>query len=105
MLVEVSADLICRRHVIRPLAGVPVWRAPRRQPVKRVDEIQSYVRIGVFLDRQRRRGVTDEKREQSVLRMLAAQPCTGFARYVRQSGPGCRKLQHPDGLCYRAAAR
>ena len=105
MLVEVSADLICAGLSSGPSLACRYGALRGASPVKRVDEIQSYVRIGVFLDRQRRRGVTDEKREQSVLRMLAAQPCTGFARYVRQSGPGCRKFQHPDGLCYRAAAR
>jgi thiamine phosphate synthase YjbQ (UPF0047 family) len=74
------------RHVVRPLGVVHVTGAARRETVERRHEVGLHVRIGVLLDRQRRRGVAAERGEEPV-----ADAGPRHADRRRGGGPGARR--------------
>jgi len=74
---ERGADV--RRHVVRPLHGVPVEAIVlRNEPAEEDVQIVDDVRIGILLDGERGRGVLDEDGQQTALRVLPIQPLRDF---------------------------
>lgn len=60
-----------RSHVVGPFGGMPVEaRIIGYQPLEEIGQIDNYVRIGVFLDHQRRRGVLAKNGQEPGLDML-----------------------------------
>ena len=55
-----------RRHIIGSLGIVAPTRMLRRQPVECGRQIRKHRRIGVFLNRQRRRGMANEQRHHAL---------------------------------------
>lgn len=68
-----------RRHIIGAFHGVPVpFRIFRRQPLEEFIEIANHVRVGVFLNGQRRRGVLNKDSEQARMNAAAFAPRLNF---------------------------
>jgi hypothetical protein len=63
-------------HVIGPFGIVAPSGVLRRQPAERRCQIRKHRRIGVLLDREGRRGVTDEERHHAL-------DCTGVPHKPR----------------------
>ncbi len=57
-----------RRHVVGAFGVVGPSGILGREPIERRHQIVEHRRIGVFLNRQRRRGVADEQRHRAFLR-------------------------------------
>ena len=61
---ERGADV--RGHIVGTLGGVPVpGRVFGREPLEELVEIADHVGIGILLDGERRRGVLDERGQQT----------------------------------------
>ena len=53
-----------RGHVVGPLRGVAIGAIERRDAAEKVLQIMTNIGIGIFLDGQRCRGMTDEQCQQ-----------------------------------------
>lgn len=81
-----------RRHVIGSLGGMSVRAVLRRDAVEKILQIMAHVRVGIFLDGERGRGVLDEQSEQAFLHPLFVAPVHHC----------CRDFIKPRAICVGA---
>ena len=75
-----------RRHVVGAFGVVAPPGALGREPAERRHEIVQHRGIGVFLDRQRRRGVADEQRHRALLRAGFVDEFCDFGSEIGEAG-------------------
>ena len=74
-----------RRHIVRPLRGMPVQpRVLRDQAREEIGQIGHYIGIGVLLNHQRRRSVLAKHGQQSGVCFVAAQPAFNLSSEIVQ---------------------
>ena len=56
------------RHVVGPLDIVDPAGICRREAIERARKIDPHIRIGIFLNDERRRGMPQEKEQRAVIR-------------------------------------
>ena len=89
-----------RGHIIGPFGVVDPARIFGRDPFECRDEVGLHVRIGVFLNDKRRRGVPQIKQHDAIARFDFAQEACNLARYFKETFAGGldRKCRAGDGL-------
>ena len=76
---ERRADV--RGHIVRTFQGMAISLARlRHKPLEEIAQIERHVRIGIFLNSERARGVLNENGQQSVCDRLFGKPIFDRAR-------------------------
>jgi hypothetical protein len=90
-----------RRHVVGALGVVAPSGILGREPAERRQEIVEHRRIGIFLDRQRRRGMADEQRHRALLRAGIADKSRDLGGEIDEAGAGGldRQQRRNNGVC------
>ena len=86
-------------HIVWPFAGVlhpghgRVVRGRYETPEK-FAHIPAHIRIGIFRDQQRARGVADKQGEQAAIHALGTNISVHIGRKLIKSGPDCRYFKY-----------
>ena len=70
-----------RRHVVRPFGVVHPAGIGRGEAIERGHKIDLHIRIGIFLNNQRRRRVADEQEKRAASRVMSTKPSPGVATF------------------------
>jgi hypothetical protein len=106
-----QGGLDMRGHVVGPLSGVAIWAIERCDATEKILQIVTDIRVCIFLNGERCRGMLDKQSEQAFSHTLFLAPIDHLVRDIVQPRTVClgaqsvRYLPHQDRVTERKTIR